>query len=148
MRIVPTALYFDIILTDPLCRRSHCLSRRGREQRVLPMPLLLLWKDGRTGAACHPRPIFLWTECRSPPHTPIVEESSASLEGAEENPPRASSPRFPFLILKNKGVLVSFRIPALGFLPNPSLERMLESSLPSLCPKEVQENLLKGMAYS
>ena len=102
MRIVPTALYFDIILTDPLCRRSHCLSRRGREQRVLPMPLLLLWKDGRTGAACHPQPIFLWTECRSPPHTPIVEESSASLEGAEENPPRASSPRFPFLILKNK----------------------------------------------
>ena len=52
-------------------------------------------------------------------------------------------PALPIPYLENKGVLVSFRIPALRFLPNLSLERMLESSLPSLCRKEVQENLLK-----
>ena len=53
------------------------------------MPPLFFWKDGRIGA-CHPPSFFsLEGMPESPLDTPVVEGSAASLEGAEESPPRS-----------------------------------------------------------
>ena len=63
--------------------------RKGAESPPSAPMAVSLWKDGRLGAL-RPPPLFsLEGMQENPLNTPVVEESSASLEGAEENPPHS-----------------------------------------------------------